>query len=64
MCKAHLFSDTACFREDLRTINDHLEFDRNFKNIYILEPQLKKEKKLTSEASFLDFSIIHVYFLL
>ena len=41
---------------DLCTINDHLKF-KNFKNIYHLELQLKKEIISTSEASFLNLSI-------
>ena len=47
-----------CFIDDICTINDHLEFDRNFKNIHRSELQLKKENISTSEASFLDLSII------
>ena len=39
-------------------INNHLEFNRNFKNIYLSELQLKKEEILTSEVSGLDFYII------
>ena len=36
---------------------DHLELNRNFKNICPPELQLKKESISTSEASFLDLSI-------
>ena len=39
--------------------NDHLEFVRNFnKNIYPSELQLQEENISTSEATFLNFSII------
>ena len=32
--KAYFFSITFCFIDDLCAINDHLEFNRNFKNVY------------------------------
>ena len=43
-------------------MNDHLELERNFKNTYPSELQLKKENISTSEASILDnpFSIVSV----
>ena len=50
--KARLFSNTFCFIDDLCAINDHLEFDRNFKNTFPSELQIKKENISTSEASF------------
>ena len=56
--KLRLFSNTFRFIDDLCVINDHLEFDRNFKNIYSSELRLNKENISTSEASFLDLSII------
>ena len=37
------------------SINDHLEFDRNFKNIYLSELHLKKGKYFNFEASFFTF---------
>ena len=45
--KARLFSDTFGFIADLCTINDHVGFDGNFKNVYLSELQLKKENILT-----------------
>ena len=56
--KARLFTNTPSFTVNLWVINNHLEFNRNFKNIYLSELQLKKEEILTSEASGLDFYII------
>ena len=56
--KSRLFSNMFRFIDNLCVISDHLEFDRNFKNIYPTELQLKKENISTSEASFLDLSII------
>ena len=32
--KAHLFCDKFRFKDNLRAINDHPEFDRSFKNMY------------------------------
>ena len=52
--KAHLFSNMFRFIEKLCAINSHLEFDRNFQNIYPSELQLRKENISTSEALFLD----------
>ena len=42
--KACPFSNTFRFIENLRAINDHLKFNRSFKNTYPSELQLKKEK--------------------
>ena len=56
--KACLFSNTFRFIDDLCAMNNHLELNRNFKNICPPELQLKKENVSTSEASFLDLSII------
>ena len=53
-----IFSNTFRFIDDLCAIVNHLEFGRNFKNIYPSELLLKKENISTSEASFLDLSII------
>ena len=41
--EAHLFSNTFRFIGNLCTINICLEFDKNFKNIYSSESELKKE---------------------
>ena len=46
------------FIADLCAINNHLESDRCYKDIYPTELPLKKENISTSEASFLDLSII------
>ena len=56
--KPLLFSNTFRFIDDLCAINNRLEFDRNFKNIYLSEVQLKKENIPTSKASILDLFII------
>ena len=39
-------------------INGHLEFDRNFKNVYPSELQHKNENILTSKVAFLNLSAI------
>lgn len=39
-------------------IKDYVEFERNFSNIYPSELQLKEENVSTSEALFLELSII------
>ena len=46
------------FIDNLFAINNHLEFDRNFKNIYPSELHLKKDNISACKASFLDLSII------
>ena len=46
------------FIDKLCATKNHLEFDRNFKSIYLSELQLKNEKMSTSVALFLDSSII------
>ena len=56
--KARLFSNTFCFIDNLCAISIYLELDRNLKNVYPSELQLKKENISTSEKSFLDLSII------
>ena len=43
---------------DLYALNKYLEFYKNFKNIYPTELHLKKQNVSTSEASFLNLSII------
>ena len=58
LCKACPFTNTFCFINDLCAINDHLEFDRNFKNIYPSGIKLKKKGISTSQASFLNLSIM------
>ena len=55
--KACFFSNTFHFIENLCAINDHLEFDRVFQNIYHSEFQLKKENVSTSKASFSNLFI-------
>ena len=59
--KARLFSNTFRFTGNLCATNDHLEFDRNLKNIYPSVLLLKKENISTSKASVLDLSIIVEY---
>ena len=56
--KARLFSNTFRFLDNLSAINDHLEFDRNFKNMYPSELKFKKENTRTSEAPFLVLLIV------
>ena len=56
--QTRLFSNVFHFIDALWSISNLREFDRNFKNIHPSELQLKKENILTSEASFLDLSII------
>ena len=56
--KARFFSNPFSFVEDMCAIYDHLEFGRNFKNIYPLELKFKKEKISSSEVSFLDLCFI------
>ena len=46
------------FIDKLCATKNHLEFDRNLKNIYLSELQLKNEKMSTSAVLFLDSSII------
>ena len=55
---ARLFSNTFHFIDDLCVINDFLELEGNFKNIYPSELQVNKKNISTCEASFLDLSII------
>lgn len=52
--KARIFFNAFCFIEHLCAINDHMELDINYNDIYISEEELKIENVLTSEASFLD----------
>ena len=56
--KACLFRNAFLFIDDCCTIKDYLKLERNFKNIYPLELQLKKENISASEAVFLDFFMI------
>lgn len=53
-----LFINMFRFIDKLCATKNHLEFDRNFKSIYLSELQLKNEKMSTSVALFLDSSII------
>ena len=55
--KPRLFSNQFRFIDRLTT-NNHLEFDKNHKDIYPPELKLKNESIFTSEVSFLDLSII------
>lgn len=41
--KAHFFDKLFRFLDDLCVINDHLEFKKNYKDIYPSEIELKKE---------------------
>ena len=50
--KACLFSNLFCFLDDLWAVNNHLKFDRNYKDSYSLELKLKIEKISTSKASY------------
>ena len=47
-------SNTFHFIDGLCAINNHLDFDRYFKNIYPSELQVKKKNISTSGASMLD----------
>ena len=55
--KARMFSNTFRFIDDLCALNDKGEFERNCKQIYPEELELKKENIGHHEASFLDLSI-------
>jgi len=55
--KARRFGSTFRFIDDLCAINDNSEFEKNFKDIYPEELDLKKENANNTEASFLDISI-------
>ena len=57
LCKACLFSNKFCFIEDLCAINNHLDFDRNLKNIYPSVLQLRSGNISSFEASFMDLFI-------
>ena len=56
--KAHVFSNTFGFIDDLCPKSKHQKFERRFKNIYPSELQLKKENIATSEVSLLDLFVI------
>ena len=45
------------FIDDLHAVNNHLEFGRNFKNIFPLELQFKEKNIPILKASYLDLSI-------
>ena len=58
--KAHRFGSLFCFIDDLCAINDHLEFDKNYRNTYPSELELKKEsisisKSISYQTSFWTF---------
>ena len=46
------------FIGDLFAINDHLEFDKKYKDIYPSDLGLEKKSTSSSEASFWDVSIM------
>ena len=52
--KARIFVNAFCFIEHLCAMNDHLELDIIYNDIYISEEELKTENVFTYEASFLD----------
>ena len=56
--KACLFSNTFCFIGNLCTINNNLEFDRNFKNIYPSELSSKSKTFKLPKHHFLYLFII------
>ena len=53
----HLFSNLFRFIDDLCVIKYHLYFEKNFKDIYPSELQLKKEIILIPEGSFKTFQL-------
>ena len=52
-----MFSNTFRFIDDLVAINDGGLFERNYKDIYLEELELKKENNSSKEANFLDLNI-------
>jgi hypothetical protein len=57
MANARKFNNIFRFIDDLIAINDDGLFEKNIKNIYPDELELKKENAGTREASFLDLNI-------
>ena len=53
-----LFGNLFWFIDKLCAINDRLEFNTSYKNIYPLDLERKNESRSTSEASCFDLSII------
>ena len=47
-----------CFIDDLCSINDHLELDKNYKDICSSESKLKKKNMSASETLFLHLSVV------
>ena len=57
LSKVCLFNNACRFIYNFCVINDHLEFDRNFKNKYPSELQIEMENISTFKPSFLGLSI-------
>ena len=57
MSKARKFNNVFRFIDDLCAVNDDGEFEKNIKNIYPEELELKKENTGYELASFLDLNI-------
>ena len=55
--RAHRFSNTFRFIDDLNAINDSGEFERSYLDIYPPELELGKENEDDQYASFLDLDI-------
>ena len=55
--EARMFGNTFRFIDDLIAINDGGTFEKNYKNIYPEELELKKENHDINEATFLDLNI-------
>ena len=58
MHESHLFSHTFRIIVSIFVIHNRLKFDRNFKNTYPPELQLKKKSISTSKESLLDLPVI------
>lgn len=52
--KARSFTNTFYFIDDFYAINDNYLFEKHFKEIYLEELELKKEKISSTKVSFLD----------
>ena len=57
--KGHLFGILLCFKEDLCVIKDHLKCERNCKDIYPSQLELRKESIPKSEARLLDLLFLN-----
>ena len=55
--RATQFAKVFCFIDDLLVLNDNLEFEKNYHEIYPPELELKKENIDNFKGSFLDLSI-------